>query len=186
MVKKLILIGASTGGPGLLEKILSWTPDDFDATFIIAQHMHSLSLRSFAMRLNRIISKDIVYVEDKVFVESKKVYIIADTFKLKQDKNDIYLEKAKDEKGFYHPDIDILFKSSLEIKSKDVYIFLLSGIGSDGAFGMLEAKKQGIYTCAQDEDSSIVYGMPKSAKEIGACLEVLNIDEIIDKIRRIV
>ena len=180
--KKLILIGASTGGPGLLEKIVT-SLDRIDFTIIIAQHMDRLSLSSFAKRLNRISENEVIFVDRRVAIENSKIYLLEDTSHIVHEQSSYYLQKESESTSFYHPDIDIFFSSALIMKDIIVTAYLLSGIGKDGAKGMLALKKSHCRTVAQDEKTSIVYGMPKSAKEMDACGSVMSIDKIIADIK---
>ncbi len=182
-LKKLVLIGASTGGPGLLEKIVSSLTDEIDFTLVIAQHMDPLALSSFAKRLNRITSNEVLFVQETLMLENFKIYLLEDSSYFEQNR-DIYIKKCEDNKSYYHPQIDTLFSFASRLKNVEVVAYLLSGIGQDGAKGMLELKKANFKTIAQDEKSSIVYGMPKSAYELHACSSVMSIDAIVEDINR--
>ena len=180
---KLILIGSSTGGPGLLEKIVGSLTEPIDFSIVIAQHMHSLALSSFAHRLDRLTVNDVVFVQERTVVQNGKIYLLEDSSYF-ENSGDLCIQKCETNEGFYHPDVDIFFSSAKDIKTVEVVAYLLSGMGQDGAKGMLELKKRGFKTVAQDEATSIIYGMPKSAYEIGACEFVMSIDEIAQDIKR--
>ncbi|BBG65209.1 chemotaxis response regulator protein-glutamate methylesterase CheB [Hydrogenimonas sp.] len=183
--EKLILIGASTGGPGLIETIVSSLPSGMGAAVVIAQHMDPLSLDSFAKRLGRISGLDSVSVAGRCRVSGGGLYILSDTAAIYRKGRDIYLETTEKAEGFYHPTIDTLFLSAAKMKEVPIYPFLLSGIGSDGAEGLLRLRESGCETVAQDEATSVVYGMPKAAAELGAASAVLSIEDIAQKIRSI-
>ncbi len=182
-LKKLVLIGASTGGPGLLEKIVSSLADEIDFTLVIAQHMDVLALFSFAKRLNRITPNEVLFVQNSLVLENSKIYLLEDSSYFEQNR-DIYIKKCEDNRSYYHPQIDTLFSFGTRLKNVKVVAYLLSGIGQDGVKGMLELKKANFKTVAQDEKTSIVYGMPKSAYELDACSSVMSIDEIVQDINR--
>ncbi len=182
--EKLILIGASTGGPGLIESIASSLPPEMDAAVVIAQHMDKISLGSFTKRLGRISALPSVLAEGRVRLEKGTIYILSDTAALHKSGRELYLETAEYEGGFYHPTIDTLFLSAAGLKNLYICAFLLSGIGSDGAHGLLKLKAAGYKTIVQDESTSPVYGMPKAAAELGAALKIAPIDDIIEYIRR--
>ena len=182
-LKKLLLIGASTGGPGLLEKIVNSLSSEIDFTLVIAQHMDALALSSFAKRLNRITPNEVVFVQESLVLENSKIYLLEDSSYFEQNR-EIFIKKCEDNKSYYHPEIDTLFSFGAKLKNVEVVAYLLSGIGQDGAKGMLELKKANFKTVAQDEKTSIVYGMPKSAYELNACREVMSIDEICQDINR--
>jgi chemotaxis response regulator CheB len=182
--KKLILIAASTGGPGLIEKILKSFPRPINATVILLQHMDRFNLESFSRRLSRVNSLNIQLIEKNSDLLHGEIYLLADTATLQKHQGEIYFQKETLHKGFYHPTIDELFFSAAQLKDIEIAAYLLSGIGSDGAKGLLALKNADSKTVAQDEKSSIVYGMPKAAFEIGACQYVMSIDEIIDDIQK--
>ena len=173
----MILIGASTGGPGLIEKIIRSLPLEFRFPVIIAQHMDSIALNSFAKRLGRLKGHTVRLVDQCMKIEEGNVYILADTCCFVESNNSIVIEPSSD-KGFFHPTIDTLFNSAASLKHVEIIAILLSGIGSDGAEGMKKLKYSGYLTIAQDEKTSVVYGMPKRAKEIDGTQEILAIDSI--------
>ena len=181
--RKLVLIGASTGGPGLLEQIVISLHDTIDFSIVIAQHMDALSLSSFAKRLNRITTNEVLFVQDTLLIENSKIYLLEDSSYFEQNR-EVYIKRCENNKSFYHPEIDVFFSSAAKIKSMEIVTYLLSGIGQDGAKGMLELKKANFKTVAQDEKTSIVYGMPKSAYELNACRFVMSIDDICQDINR--
>ncbi len=178
---KLALIGSSTGGPGLLEQIITSFTKRVNGSIIIAQHMDSLLLESFARRLNRInkITEVVFCSDSQIDIKTNTIYLLNDTAKLKES---MQLQRVENFSGIYHPTIDELFFSAAKLKKYVIHAYLLSGIGADGARGLKALKDAGHYCAAQDEETSIVYGMPKSAKEIQAVSAVLSIDEIIKDI----
>ena len=139
-------------------------------------------LYSFAKRLKRISKLEVVLVEEEEIIKGSKIYLLANSTQLKQTGSDILLQKSHQE-SFYHPDIDLLFLSAAQLQNVAIKAYLLSGIGSDGAKGLLALKAQGAYTIVQDEASSIVYGMPKSAYVMDAHCKVLSIDAIVADIK---
>ncbi len=181
----MILIGASTGGPGLIERIVTALQKIPYTSIVIAQHMDALSLASFAKRLNRIyLSSEVVLVSEQVELQSGYIYVLQDTAVLRQQDDGLFCRRDDTQRGYYHPTIDMLFESAASLNQTEVVAYLLSGIGADGAKGMLVLKKQGHKTVAQDKESSIVYGMPKSAVELGASRQVMSIDTIITDIQK--
>lgn len=181
---KLILIGASTGGPGLIERIVTALDVLNGVSIVIAQHMDRLSLASFAKRLHRIYPEEVVLVSDRLPIQSGRIYVIHDTATIHYKHNAFILEMQSMQESYYHPTIDLLFDSAAMLHNIKISAYLLSGIGADGAAGMFELQERGFKTVAQDELSSIVYGMPKRALEMGAAQQVLSIDEIIRDIQQ--
>ena len=180
---KLILIGASTGGPGLIEQILIALPQKISVAIVIAQHMQSGFLKSFAKRLRRLSDIEVLFAKDTTNIESGFIYLLSNTSQLFSVAKEIKLIQDSKNSTIYHPDIDTLFLSASQLKNSTITAYLLSGIGDDGAKGLLALKKNGSYTVAQDEESSIVYGMPKSAYEIDAHCKIMDIQTIVDDIK---
>ncbi len=181
---KLILIGSSTGGPGLIETIIRALPEKICGDIIIAQHMNTLSLKSFASRLNRITKIEVDFVTQKTTLNNNKIYVLSDNSILSNQNNINSITIQNDNNNFYHPTIDLLFNSAVNLSHIDISAYILSGIGRDGASGLLSLKNMGYECIAQDKDSSIVYGMPKAAFEANAVNSILSIDEISKKISK--
>ncbi len=183
--QKLILIGSSTGGPGHLEKILSQLSKEFSSTVVIAQHVDSIFLPSMIKHLNEICPIEILQAEEHK--EIKKSHIIF-TYKNITDlhfahHNGLHLQKST-YTSHNSPSIDSLFLSASKLHREfDILACLLTGIGDDGAKGMLALKKHGAHCISESEKSSVVFGMPKAAFELGASTEVLPLDDIIEKIK---
>ena len=184
--KKLILIGASTGGPGLLESIIKALPHTITTPIIIAQHMDRVALESFAKRLHRINNITVEFITQKTELREGVIYLLEDTSVMQKEYNSYFLEPYPHATGFYHPIIDELFFSVSKLDDIEVHAYLLSGIGADGAKGLLALRETGAKTVAQDEATSIVYGMPKSAVEMDAASKVMSIDEIKEDINVLV
>ncbi len=168
----------------MIESIIGSLQHINETSIIIAQHMDTLALSSFAKRLNRRNVLCVEFVESAATVHSGRVYVINDTSSVCYDGYAYRIEKEHSDAGFYHPTIDVLFASAVNLKPLCVRAYLLSGIGSDGAQGMLKLRENGCYTVSQDEATSIVYGMPKAAFELGASSAVLSIDAIIADIAK--
>lgn len=184
--KKLVLLGASTGGPGLIEKVFR-NLHSINGNLIIAQHMDKLSLESFATRLDRISSIEVICAkEQKTEIRTNSAYVLHDTSRLIEREGRLFIEKEA-QKGFYHPTIDELFASAAHLRRKwDISAYILSGIGDDGVKGLLELRSINprVKIVAQDEATSKVYGMPRCAKEVGVCDKILSISEIAEDISK--
>jgi len=182
---KLIAIGSSTGGPGHIQKILSVIPGDFKASIVIGQHINSIFLDSIVESLNSFCHIPVYVGKDNLVLQTPSVVFAKGaginevryehgTYKLK------ILDIASED---YSPSINRLFLSIASLPSKpSVLAALLTGIGDDGARGLLELKKVGAHTIAESEKTAVVYGMPRAAYEMGAADEVLDLDKIILKI----
>ena len=185
---KYVLIGSSTGGPGLIETIAKSLPEDYPYPVCVVQHMPKDFTAKFAKRLDTLSKLHVVEADNSVAV-TKGMFIIAKGgwhlhFRLKEDI--VYCKLAPNSKNrFFVPSVDEMFFSALEvIEAKNILAIELTGIGDDGADGMVALKKAGAYTIAQDEKTSAVYGMPKEAKERGGACKVLPFDEIVEEIIR--
>lgn len=184
---KIVTIGVSTGGPSIIEKIISSLDKNFNGALIICLHMQPQIVDNFIKRLSTLTSIPIKITEN--FLEIKKGFIYICTaqkdtlYKRDNEKEFFYLDNGNF--SFYKPDINRFFLSLAENKKdlKNVMAIILTGIGEDGVKGLNLLKKKGAFTIASDEKSSVVYGMPKRAKELNACEEVLSIEEIIKKIK---
>lgn len=183
--EKMIVVGASTGGTSALEYLFL----DFQKTFppvIVVIHMPQGFTKSFAKRLNSVCQATILEAEDGMFLENGHIYIAPGgdkhiMIKTYGSKRKIIL-KSGPLYGNHRPAIDILFKSAARYVGKNCYAIILTGMGRDGADGIKEIHDAGGYTIAQDEESSIVFGMPKAAIELGAIDKVLNIKRITQKL----
>lgn len=183
--QKLIAIGASTGGTSALECLFR----DFQKTFpptVAVIHMPQGFTRSFANRLNTICEATVLEAEDGMKLEDGHIYIAPGgdkhiTIKSSGSYRSIIL-KPGPLYGNHRPSIDILFKSVAKYIGKNSYGVILTGMGKDGAEGINEIHNKGGYTIAQDEKSSIVFGMPKVAIELGGIDKILPLKEITQKL----
>jgi len=176
----LIAIGSSTGGPKALAKILSDLPYRIKTAIVIIQHIDS----KFALELSD-------WLKEHTTV---KLNLIKENMKL--ERNNIYLAASEkhlvigaDHKFHYItepkacpfiPSIDVFFRSLKNNWDKKGVAMILTGMGRDGAKGLLLLKNEGWFTIAQDEKTSVIFGMPKAAIGLGAAVEVLPLDMIVD------
>ena len=177
---KMIAIGASTGGTRALEAVLTELPANLPG-IVIVQHMPPVFTKSFAERLDTICDVHVKEAEDKDLVEPGKVLLAPGNYHMLVEKSGAkYYVKIKQGPPVHHhrPSVDVLFNSVAEAAGVNAMGVLLTGMGTDGAKGLLEMKTRGAHTVAQDEATSVVYGMPKEADKIGAALEVLPLQNI--------
>ncbi len=176
-----LLIGASTGGPKMLTSLIKTLPSDLSIPIFIVQHMPAGFTASFAKRLDSLAAVSVVEAEHNMPVEKGIVYLAPGGYHMVIQDNRINLldtEKIHSVK----PAIDPMFSSAIEQYGGNLLAVILTGMGRDGAQGCVEVKEAGGFVIAQDEETSVVYGMPKSALETGAVDVVLPIDEIIKEI----
>ena len=177
---RLIAIGSSTGGTRALEKILTQLPDNLPAILVV-QHMPEIFTHSFACRLNEKCGVRVREAKDDEKVNVGDVLIAPGNYHLTvEKKSDGYFTRVRSGKkvNYHRPSVDVLFHSVAEAAGVNATGVLLTGMGTDGAKGLLKMKTKGAHTVAQDEATSVVYGMPKEADKIGAALEVLPLQSI--------
>jgi two-component system chemotaxis response regulator CheB len=183
---KLIAIGASTGGTSTLELLFK----SFDKSFppaVTVIHMPERFTRTFAERLNELCEVDVKEAEHNDRVLPGTVYIAPGNYHLKVHAvgAELILKVVKGPKLFnQRPSVDVLFQSVAENVGKNAIGIILTGMGKDGAAGLKLMRDNGAFTIAQDERTSIVFGMPKVAIEIGAACTVLPIEKIADEVRK--
>lgn len=178
----LVLIGASTGGPLAISKILRKLPKDFKGSIIITQHVDQQFIGGFAKwlaeqtSLNVELAKDGSRPNEGVVLVAGTNNHLRMTYNLDLEYTDFPLD------NFYKPSIDVLFESSAHHWPQKGMAILLTGMGKDGAKGLKTLYNAGWYTLAEDETSCIVYGMPKAAIEFQAVKKVLPLEYIADEI----
>lgn len=167
---RIIAMGASTGGTEALYSILMQLPADIPG-IVIVQHIPPVFSRMFSERLNNQTSLTVKEAEDGDYVEKGKVLIAPGDRHMRINKlGDRYkVEVSEGEKVSGHcPSVDMLFDSAAKKAGNEAVGIILTGMGYDGAKGLLAMKRKGARTIGQDEKSCVVYGMPKAAYDIGA------------------
>jgi len=183
MKPKIVLIGASTGGPGHLKKILSVIPTTYNGSIIIAQHMNATFIPSFISQFQNELHLPVHSVDERMNLQISHVYICPQNCRLKQA-DFTRIEPIDEGETPYNPSIDSLFSSAVEcIRDSEILAVLLTGIGHDGANGLSELQKHGAQCIAESEKSAIVYGMPKRAVEINPNITSFALDEIVQIIK---
>lgn len=184
--KRIIAIGASTGGTEALKDVLVALPEQMPA-IVVTQHIPPSFSDRFARRLDKACALTVCEAQQGQRVEPGHVYIAP---------GDHHLQIVKDGSGYrceldsgaqvnrHKPAVDVMYDSLLQLNPKDVIAVLLTGMGSDGAQGMKRLRDAGSLTIAQDERSSLVWGMPGSAVRLGAAARVEPLDQIAEKLVR--
>jgi len=168
--QKLIAMGASTGGTEALKEVLVRMPQNSPG-IVIVQHMPPLFTTAFAERLNRLCSVEVREAKDGDSVLNGQALIAPGNFHmLMRRSGSRYYVNIKDGPMVHHqrPAVDILFNSVAQYAGANAIGVILTGMGADGAQGMLRMKEGGAKTIAQDEASCVVFGMPKEAIRLGA------------------
>lgn len=185
----LVAIGTSTGGPRALQALIPELPENLNCALLIVQHMPPKFTKSLASRLDSISNIRIKEAEEGDIVSRGCGYIAPGDFHMTVTKEPngltIRLNKEPQVMGL-RPTVDMMMESIANITSYRKIGVILTGMGSDGTKGIVKMKKSGSYTIAQDESSSVVYGMPKSAIATNCIDDVLPLDKIaniiIDKV----
>lgn len=178
--EKIVVVGASTGGTEAILEFLSAMPIDCPG-IVIVQHMPELFTKSFADRLNRICK---ITVREAVHGESvlRGQALIAPGnrhLEIKRSGARYFVELGDgDPVNRHRPSVDVMFNSAAKYVGRNALGIIMTGMGADGAKGMLELKQSGAHTVAQDEKTCIVFGMPKEAIKLNAVEKVLALPQI--------
>jgi two-component system chemotaxis response regulator CheB len=183
----VIAVGASTGGTEAIRQFLSEMPVDCPG-IVIVQHMPEMFTRQFAKRLNETCDLSVKEAENGDAIIPGHVLIAPGSkhMLLKRTGAKYYVEiKDGPMVNRHRPSVDVLFRSVSKYAGPNAIGVILTGMGDDGAKGLLEMKEAGAYTLAQDEESCIVFGMPKEAIKIGAVDRILPLNQIAINIKKI-
>lgn len=180
---EIIVIGASTGGPGALECIITNLPENLKIPVVIAQHMPARFLETFAGRLNEHSRLPVKIAHRGETLKGGVIYIAGGEANLKIEPHAtsghptvVFTRKQYAE--FNYPSIDCLFTSVANtFKNRSIGV-ILTGMGKDGAEGLMRIRNNGGFTIAQDERSSVVHGMPRAAVDAGAVQQIVPLKEI--------
>ncbi|HWR73541.1 MAG TPA: chemotaxis response regulator protein-glutamate methylesterase [Nitrospirota bacterium] len=184
--ERVIAVGASTGGTEALRSMLEALPPDTPG-IVIVQHMPENFTRAFAQRLDTICRVSVKEAENNDTVLRGRALIAPGNHHilLKRSGARYYVE-VKDGPlvSRHRPSVDVLFRSAARYAGQNAVGIIMTGMGDDGAKGLLEMKEAGAVTIAQDEESCVVFGMPKKAIELGAVDKVVPLDGLSDAILR--
>ena len=186
-ITKVVLIGSSTGGPGLIEQICASLPLNYKYPVCIVQHMPEQFTKAFAQRLDRASklnvhesSQNMELIPGNIYVARGGVHM---NFAKKVSGKIVIREDKNKGENFFQPSVNDMMHSALEVfDASNLVGVVLTGIGDDGADAMVKLKKGGAYTMGESEESATVYGMPKEAYERGGVMEQLDFMQILKKI----
>lgn len=182
--EKLICIGASTGGTEALKEVLCNMPADAPGV-LITQHMPESFTRSFAERLNGLSAMTVKEATHNERVLPGHAYVAPGHSHLRVRKSGgyYYTELTQEAPVNRHrPSVDVLFMSAADVLGPNAVGVILTGMGKDGAAGLLAMRQAGAHTIAQDEASCVVFGMPRAAIEMGAAMEVAPLQDIARRV----
>jgi two-component system chemotaxis response regulator CheB len=178
--EKLIIIGASTGGTEAIKDVLMALPPDCPGV-VIAQHIPKAFSTPFAKRMDRMCQMTVFEAEDGQQIRPGHVYIAPGDRHLMVVRDGArYVCRLDDGSPVnrHKPSVDVLFRSVAQQAGRNAVGVILTGMGKDGAVGLKEMRDVGSPTIAQDEATSVVWGMPGEAVQIGAAAEVLPLNEV--------
>ena len=178
--QKILAIGASTGGTEAIKKVLYQLPRTTPAT-VIVQHMPEYFTKAYADRLNELCEMEVREAQGGEILRPGLALLAPGSKHLVISRNGAqYVASVKEGPEVFHqrPSVEVLFNSVAKHATVNAVGVILTGMGSDGARGLLAMKKAGGFTIAQDEASCVVWGMPKVAVEVGAVEKIMPLDKI--------
>ncbi|MEO0031695.1 MAG: Chemotaxis response regulator protein-glutamate methylesterase 4 [Pseudomonadota bacterium] len=185
----LTLIGASTGGPAVLEDILGSLSADYPMPVLVCQHMPATVTRHFAERLDHCCALRVEELRRQTELLPGTIYLArgdADMIVLERGGRLLATTVPSSREFTWHPSVSRMVDSAMRTVTADSLIgVLLTGMGDDGARELAELRRQGGYTIAESEDSCVVYGMPRALVERGGANEVLHASQIGTRLERV-
>lgn len=178
---KVIAIGASTGGTEMVYKILRELPANLNLPIFVVQHMPEVFTKLYANRMNNGCEITVIEAKDGDPVRGRCAYVApgGKQMIIEERANGCFIKILPEDPNYVNnPSVDVMFDSVSKVYGNKVVAVILTGMGKDGAKGLLNIKENGGYTIGQDENTSVVYGMPKAAFDIGAVKIQLSLDEI--------
>ena len=177
---KILLLGASTGGPSEIEKIINSLPLLQNTLVVIAQHMPTPFLENFAKTLQRKSLNPLISFNEDTALQRGNIYLCKESMEV--DTKSCVLKKPSNE-GFYNPDIETLFSSFIPLaKEYEMMAVILTGIGNDGSKAALSLSEQGARVLTEDAENSIVDGMPSAVRKNVPNAEAYSLEKIIEEI----
>ena len=176
---KVVAIGVSTGGPQALEYVLSQLPGDFPGTIVVVQHMPDGFTEMFARRLDEVCPLRVKEAQSGDVLQPGRVLVCPGNRHMKVKRlplGDIVVLSDEPRVNGHRPSADVLLRSVAEEYRANAVGVLMTGMGDDGAEGLGAIKKEGGMTVAQNEETCVVYGMPKAAIERGYAIRVVGLD----------
>lgn len=184
-LRKVVCVGVSTGGPNALAEIMPMFPKNFSLPVLIVQHMPPLFTRLLAERLDRISHLRVEEAAAGSVVEPGKVLVAAGDYHLRVSKTGDRVIAALDQappENSCRPAVDVLFRSVAEVYGGAVVAAVLTGMGQDGLRGVENLQAAGAWVIAQDEPSSVVWGMPGAVARAGLADAVVDLNSVVPEI----
>lgn len=181
--RSVLAIGSSTGGPQALQQIFSALPHSFPVPILVVQHMPPVFTAAFAERLDKLSELHIVEAKDGMEIRPGNVYLAPGNFHMSAegmlDPHRISIKQTPPVNG-HRPSVDVLFNSVTNLYGDGAVALIMTGMGWDGARGIKGIMENGGYTIAQDEQSSVVFGMNRRAIEMGGINRVVPLKNVVD------
>lgn len=182
----LVVVGASFGGPPAVAALLEALPAEFPSPLVVCQHISPGFTASWATRLGEICALSVSEAARGMKVERGHVYVAPSGFQTRVAKDAVGHAFFRVDVDFadslYIPSVDLLMSSAAQTFGSHTLAVLLTGLGHDGACGMLAIREAGGYTIAESEMTAASYSMPGSAAELGAVVEVLPLGRVISRV----
>jgi len=182
----VVVIGISTGGPKALQEVLPLFPPDFPAAILVVQHMPKAFTGPFAERMNDLCSLSVKEAEEGDVVSAGEILIAPGGIHMKvvrRKSTEVEIALTKEPVDYlYKPSVDVTMLSVADVYPGRSIGVIMTGMGADGVKGMLAIKEKHGRTIAQDEATSIIYGMPKAAVDAGVADKVVSLDKITGEI----
>lgn len=180
----LLVIGASTGGPSAIQRVLSGVPEKYPLPIIVVQHMPPVFTRQFALRLGKNTALEAKEAEDGEPLVPGRVLVVPGGYHLEvvNSRGHRVAVKEKEKGDRFVPSVDMTMSSAAEVFGRRVVGVILTGMGNDGAEGLSRIHQMGGRTIAESEESTVVFGMPRAAVQKGAAEDILDLDRISERI----
>ncbi|MBM7623358.1 protein-glutamate methylesterase/protein-glutamine glutaminase [Sporohalobacter salinus] len=182
---EVVIIGASTGGPKSLKEVVTKISSNFDIGILIVQHMPPNFTTSLAQRLDRLSQIKVKEAEEGDIIKPGQVLLAPGGHNMLVKKGGKITLSQEEKIHNVRPAVDLTMESAVEHYGSQILGVILTGMGKDGTCGLDAIKSAGGYTIAQDENSSVVYGMPRAAYEAGVVDSVKPLSEVADEIIRL-
>jgi two-component system chemotaxis response regulator CheB len=184
---KAVVVGVSTGGPNALAELIPMLPANFRLPVLVVQHMPPLFTGILAERLQKLTSLRVVEANDGALIENGCVYIAPGNFHMRVARRGVNEILTLDQEAFENscrPAVDVLFRSAANLYGGAVIGVIMTGMGQDGLRGIAQLRSKGAYVIAQDEPSSVVWGMPGAVVRAGLADTVLDLNSIVPEVQR--
>lgn len=184
-IRKIIAIGTSTGGPKALQDVIPHLPGNLQASVLVVQHMPPGFTKSLAERMDSISQLRVKEAEHNDVLLPGWVYIAPGDYHLRVVREGHNFRIKLGDDGLvsgHRPSVDAMMESLADLRMSEIVGVIMTGMGADGAKGLKRLKENRTFVIAQDEESCVVFGMPKSAIKLDAVDKIVSLDEIADEI----